>query len=97
MQNNDHSWLLSFEKTKNSKLNLERIASCFEMHKDSPINNIFYIEGIEVVLVPLALADEREVRARDWERPAILSGPVSTGKVYGCFEKRNFGPDKVSR
>ena len=66
MQNNDHSWLLSFEKTKNSKLNLERIASCFEMHKDSPINHIVNIEGIEVVLVPLALADEREVRARDW-------------------------------
>ena len=67
MQNNDHSWLLSFEKTKNSKLNLERIASCFEIHKDSPINNIkLNIEGIEVVLVPLVLADEREVRARDW-------------------------------
>ena len=64
MQNNDHSWLLSFEKTKNSKLNLERIASCFEMHKDIIVQStILNIEGIEVVLV---LADEREVRARDW-------------------------------
>ena len=43
-------------------------------------------------------ANEREVRAQEsGNGPLFFSGPVSTGKVYGCFEKRNFGPDKVSR
>ena len=41
--------------------------------------------------------DEREVHARAWYLPVILSAPISTGKVYGCFEKHSFGPDKVSR
>ena len=37
-------------------------------------------------------ADERKARFREWYQPAILSGPESTGKVYGRSEKRPVKP-----
>ena len=82
MQNDDLSQLLSFDTTITSKFNF---ALFFKKHHSRNDNRI---ECVRVVpSVSPSLASER----------AILSGPVSTGKIYGCFEKRYFGPGKVSR
>ena len=100
MQNSDLSWLLPFDKAK--KLNLERIVLSFKKHEDSPVSSIavlFSNESNGLRVVPKrspSLANEREARARAWQWSHILPGPEITGKVYGCFEKRIIGPDKVS-
>ena len=70
MQNNDLSRLLSFDTTKNSKLNLTRIALSFNNHEDSPVAfpsaaNSNESNGLRVVLSRSPyLANEREARVR---------------------------------
>ena len=103
MQSNDLTRLLSFDTTKNSKLNLARVALSFNNHEDSPVSSITVLfsnesNGLRVVLSRSpSLANEREARAKAWQWSSILPGPEITGKVYGCFEKRVIAPGKVSR
>ena len=82
MQNSDLSWLLPFDKTK--KLNLERIVLSFKKHEDSPVASITVLFS-------------NESNGIAWQWFPILPGQEITGKVYGCFEKRNIGPDEISR
>ena len=70
MQNNDLSRLLSFDTTKNSKLNLTRIALSFNNHEDSPVAfpsaaKSNESNGLRVVLSRSpSLANEREALVR---------------------------------
>ena len=67
MQNNDLSRLLSFDTTKNSKLNLTRVALSFNNHEDSPVAfpSAAKSNGLRVVLSRSpSLANEREARVR---------------------------------
>ena len=65
-----------------------------------PEEDYFARFTLVLVLVPARFpssADDRKVPVQEsGNGPPFFSGPVSTGKVYGCFEKRNFGPNKVS-
>ena len=83
------------------KLRTYCIVLRIETHKNSPLeqsheaNDSNEIEFQLVLLLPRTTVK--------WPRKSLVTAryifgsPVSTGKVYGCFEKRNFGPDKASR
>ena len=89
-QNNDFSQLLSFDKTITSKLSravFNKGHSCTDNRAFSKIECVEYIWS-QVFLLLSRMSVKRALE--------ILSGPVSTGKVNGRFEKRYSGTGKVS-
>ena len=86
------------------KLRTYCIVRRIETQKNSPLEHSHKANDsneIEFQLVPLlprttvTWPSKSLVTARYFFGSPV--SPVSTGKVYGCFEKRNFGPDKASR
>ena len=98
MQTNNLSRLFSFDTTKNSKLNLMRIALSFNNHEDSPVAFPSVAKSNEsnrlrvVLSCSPSLANEREARVR--ARPLFYRARKLPGKFTGASRNATSGPIK---